>query len=199
MRAFAASLLAVVAAAPAAATQQGTETISKAISVCEQSAAGGQVVVPAGATMYVDLPPSGSTQPLSAVPDLLKRYVRSRTQAAVDFRNTFFRFGGEGGEAWSVVTASTCDVVATGFRGAQTDQELLDAMVSQGWATHVARTATSANGLSQYIMRKTLDAAANPPLLGRAHIKSLGFDASLAEGVQMEINIVAGHLPASTQ
>ena len=190
-----ASIVAVVGIAPASATQQGTTMISKAMSMCEASAQGGQIAVPADAGMYFDAPAVGQVQPLSALPDLIKRYAQTGPYAAAYSQNTFFRFSSKEGEAWSIVRdkTSACDVVVTGFHGSQIDQEVLDEMSKAGWTTQVSRAASAPNPLSQYVLIKMLPASGDPKLVIRAHIKSLGFGTDVANGVQMEINFVAGH------
>ena len=181
---------------PAFASPQGTETIAKAINICERATQGGQMIFPPDAQVYFGASNVGTTKALSALPDLLKRYARTGPLSAVDAPSLFLRFASPDGEAWSVVRAKTftCNVVATGFRGSEVDQEVVGEMNKAGWTTVASRPSTGPNSLSQFLLTKMLPASGDPTSGIKAHMKSIGFAEPLASGVQMEIDFAAGQL-----
>ncbi|MGV3769774.1 MAG: hypothetical protein ACO1NM_07070 [Sphingobium phenoxybenzoativorans] len=154
------------------------------------------MVFPPDAQAYFGAFDVGTTKALSNLPDLIKRYAKTGALSVADAPSLFLRFSAPNGETWSVIRAKTftCDVVATGFRGSETDQDVLNDMTKSGWVLVKSVPSAVPNGLSQYVLTKMLPASGDPTYGIRAHIKSMGFAASLAGGVQMEIDLVAGQL-----
>jgi hypothetical protein len=181
---------------PVLASPQGTAAIAQSIGMCERATQGGRMVFPPDAQVYFGAFDVGTTKGLSNLPDLIKRYAKTGALAAVDAPSLFLRFSAPNGETWSVIRAKTftCDVVATGFRGSETDQDVLNEMTRNGWVLVKSVPPAVPNGLSQYVLTKMLPASGDPTYGIRAHIKSMGFADSLANGVQMEIDLVAGQL-----
>ena len=181
---------------PAFASPQGTAAIAKAIDMCEHATQGGQMIFPPEAELYFGASDVGTTKALSALPDLLKRYARNGPLSTADTPSLFLRFASPDGEAWSVVRGKTftCDVVATGFRGSEVDQEIIGQMDKMGWAMVASRPSAVPNGLSQFLLTKMLPASGDPTSGIKAHMKSIGFAEPLASGVQMEIDFAAGQL-----
>lgn len=188
------ALIAISAPATHAfASPEAVSTIQKAAKICEKATQGGRMIIPAEAEIYVAAPVGPAMKPLSALPDLLKRYGATSWPGAPTM---YLRFAGNDGDAWSAIRGElfTCDVVATGFHGSVKNQEVLDQLTSEGWATVVSRAASQPGALSQFVMVKMQPNSTSPNYGIKAHIKSVGFSEATADGIQMEIGFVAGEV-----
>lgn len=177
---------------PETTTDNGV--IQQAIAMCEQITQGGKFDIPANAEIYTGMMKFGEFKPVTALPDLLKRYAGTG-RSAIDPPSMFLRFAGPHGGAWSVIhdRTFTCDVVTTGFDPSENDRAILDGMNKAGWTT-IKSVAVPPGSLSQYLLVKMKPTATEPSYGVRALARSLGFAPATAGGVQMEINFAAGQL-----
>jgi hypothetical protein len=173
-----------------------TPLIAKAAETCAQASQGGRQTLPVDAELYFGAVATGQIKPLSSAPELVKRFASTNRAEGLAELQMIIHFAGGSGHAWAVIRRglNTCDLMITGFEQGVSDSTVVASLNSAGWSTIVSRPATSSGSVAQYLLTR-MQTTPDAPAYGiRALIKSIGFDASSARGVQMEINFRAGDI-----
>jgi hypothetical protein len=131
----------------------------------------------------------------SALPELMKRFIATSSGGSTP--DLVLQFHSSEGQVWAVVRASsaTCDVAFSGFDNASIEAQVANAFSdSAGWTTITKRPGSTSSPLGQYVFVKRLPTNAAPAFGARAKMRSMGTTLALANGIQMDINLVAGDL-----
>lgn len=192
------------AARPAASPQPAAllDAGHSAIETCISGVTTGKMAPSVDVETFVrNAPPGfGTFKALADLPPLLKRFVATSGGGITpDF---VMRFPTTEGQIWAIVrgSAGSCDLAFTGFNDAQVEPQVARLFSGgQGWTTAAQRPASAAAPMAYYLFAKRLPTPAAPAFGVRARMRGVGTTASTAQGIQLEINFIAGDLVLSGQ
>jgi hypothetical protein len=183
-------------AGPSAARQTASilDAANSAIETCLSAITMGKMAPKADVEIYANQEVPGFRN-FSALPGLIRRFVA--TSGGGSAPDMVLQFHSTEGQIWAVVRASNaaCDMAFSGFGDANVEAQIAGAFSdSAGWTT-VAKRPRSANApLGEYLFVKRLPTTSSPAFGARAKMRSMGTTLASADGIQMDINFLAGDL-----
>jgi hypothetical protein len=190
------------AAGPSATRQTASilDAANSAIETCLSGITTGKMAPKADVEIYAKQEMPGFKN-FSALPGLISRFVA--TTGGGSAPDMVLQFHLTEGQIWAVVRASSasCDLAFSGFGDANVEAQIAGAFSdSAGWTTVAERPRSASAPLGQYLFVKRLPTASAPAFGARAKMRSMGTTPASADGIQMDINFLAGdlQLPAAS-
>ncbi|WCM25439.1 hypothetical protein NDN01_15385 [Sphingomonas sp. QA11] len=186
-------------AASAADIPSASNALTSAISACSVAAATGRFETTSPVAIYMNMPRSmGRVQSINDTPDIVRRYIA--TSAAGVPPQFVYQFKTSTGGVWAVLRSwvDRCDIIVSGLEDRSVGDGATNAFADNaGWRPALKGTATHTTPPGRVSFVKSLPQPRYPNYGIAASVTNLGTTADKSDGVQLEINIMAGDVLSS--